>query len=369
MPAPTVAFIETQALFLQTPSPVQTQLVAPQPTASLTSILPPTPALPPLPVLFATPTPSPAGLESLAEFSFQPWALITAVAWSADGSLLAAASGESVILIDAVVLAQRQALAVGVWADGLDFSPVDTNLLAIAGRDGMVQLWDAADGQLLAAWQAHQRGANSVDFSPDGSLLASSGNDGVLRLWDLSAWRQGIGEGGQIEMPLKAYMIGGTFGVRVARFSPDGSLLAATDGSIVRLRSTADQRLARTLSSSQAVFSLSFSPDGGRLAAGEMGAALRLWRLEDGQELALLARPGVSPNAYLWSVAADPQGKLLASGGSDGWIVLWDWESSDLRLAWQAHGRAVTSLAFDPQGVRLASGGLDAVLRLWQAQP
>ncbi len=75
----------------------------------------------------------------------------------------------------------------GVMA--LAFSP-DGKLLAGAGSDGTVRLWDVGSRQLLRSAQRHQGCVWSVAFSPDGTLLASGGNDKTARLWNVADARE-----------------------------------------------------------------------------------------------------------------------------------------------------------------------------------
>lgn len=59
------------------------------------------------------------------------------------------------------------------------------DLLASAGGDGVVQIWDLTAGQPLATLPGHGGAATSVQFSPDGRWLATGDLDGRLRIWGI----------------------------------------------------------------------------------------------------------------------------------------------------------------------------------------
>ena len=67
---------------------------------------------------------------------------------------------------------------------GLRPSP-DGSLLATAGDDLTVRIWDAVTGRHLHALAGHTRRIWSLAFAPSGDLLASAGDDGVVILWNL----------------------------------------------------------------------------------------------------------------------------------------------------------------------------------------
>jgi WD40 repeat protein len=85
-------------------------------------------------------------------------------------------------------LARHQPLTVDNKGVGyVDFSP-NGKLLATAGADNTVLLWDVATGkQHGEPLTGHTEGVGWVEFSPDGKLLASSSADKTVRLWDVDS--------------------------------------------------------------------------------------------------------------------------------------------------------------------------------------
>jgi WD40 repeat protein len=59
-------------------------------------------------------------------------------------------------------------------------------MLATAGDDGVVRLWDLATGAELRRVGGPDDRLRGVAFSPDGRLLAATGTDADIRLWDLA---------------------------------------------------------------------------------------------------------------------------------------------------------------------------------------
>ena len=112
--------------------------------------------------------------------------LVTALAYSPDGSLLASANGfdGSVRIWDPA--AGRLVCSIGSRATSrnpMAFAP-GGRLLATADDDGTVKIWSVATGRLVASLDGRADFLRGVAFSPDGRTLAAIGSDDDVRLWD-----------------------------------------------------------------------------------------------------------------------------------------------------------------------------------------
>jgi predicted NACHT family NTPase len=112
------------------------------------------------------------------------------------------------------------------------------------------------------------------------------------------------------------------------------------------------------------VFAVAFSPDGKLLATGGTDGVVRCWDVASGREILT----GKGHNSWVSSVAFSPDGKTLASSSSDRTVKLWNCHSGECFQTLQGHSDMVRSVAFSPDGKTLASGSDDRTVKLWDCR-
>nr|WP_306337387.1 caspase family protein [Streptomyces sp. KL118A] len=302
-----------------------------------------------------------------------------AVAFSPDGKLLAAtrhgASGDaltpntSIRLLSTATGKTVRTLRTGDHdPESLAFGP-DGGTLASGGGNGTVRLWGPATGAVRHRLTGHEW-VNAVAFSPDGRMLASGGGDAVVRLWNPRT--------GELLRTFVAH----DSGVADVAFSPDGGLLATAGAAVdpggdmsVRLWSPASGRPVRTVKTGKENFwQLAFSPGGTALAGAGADGEVRLWNPRTGRVIRTLDDTDLvdtdfgDTDHFAVSVAFSPDGGLLASGGFDGEVLLWDPAKGKPLSVLVGHKSAVNDLAFDPATRRLATAADDKTVRLWDVE-
>jgi WD40 repeat protein len=240
----------------------------------------------------------------------------------------------------------------------LAFSP-DGTRLGTGSRFGFVSVWDLARRQRLFLLKGYTAAVADLAFSAGGESLVATGEDGTARLWQLSKPQ----ESRVLALPGKTMS-------RVG-YSPDGHRLVVTRP--ITLWDTRTGALERQL---DAADSAAFSPDGKTLATGGSDSRVRLWDVETGRLLRTLDGLPREPNAnhcVVGSLAFSPDGKWLAAGfGQLNWlegeydqvVKVWDLASGQ-EAATLPHRNTVPSLAFSPDGATLATAGYDGTVRLW----
>jgi WD40 repeat protein len=129
----------------------------------------------------------------------------------------------------------------------------------------------------------------------------------------------------------------------------------------IRLWDLESGKEKRTLNGNIPFSCVAFSPDGKLVAAGGGEGTIKLWNGATGREWTSLTHG----DDWVYSVAFSPDGKTLAVGTENDEVLLWDVVAAKFIGALQGHLETVRPVAFSPDGKTLASGGDDDLVKLW----
>jgi COMPASS component SWD3 len=195
-----------------------------------------------------------------------------------------------------------------------------TGMVASAGFDESVRIWDGRDGRCLRAIPAHSDPVTGVSFGPDGSLLVSSSYDGLIRVWDTNSGRC--------------------------------------------LKTIVDD-------DNPSVSSVVFSFNGKYLLAATLDDTIRLWSLQTGKCVKSYSghvnrKYCIAPNFV--SIRTDDErsgGDMhVISGSEDGRVLIWNLNSRTIVLDEKIYEKPVIAVAAHPSRRLIATASMEPELSI-----
>lgn len=223
------------------------------------------------------------------------------------------------------------------------FSP-DGDLLAGAGADGNIYLWNRQSGILVGTFKGHTRPVHSIQFSADGSQILA-GDMLTARIWDIASGKEIF----RADTP--------TNFVLNATFSPDGKYFTTTSKAdpYIRLWSTDKKAPARFVAQT---LGLSAAP----LGFSPLSTATSFYPGQTGPNNAV--RIFMGHEAPVQSVVFFADGKrILSAGGKT--VRLWDVATGNLVDTFEISQFGVTCIALAPDEKTFAVASGDQSIHLW----
>ncbi|MBX9682836.1 MAG: serine/threonine protein kinase [Hyphomicrobium sp.] len=201
-----------------------------------------------------------------------------------------------------------------------------------------------------ADFKAHDGAIKAMSLSGDGRLIVTLGQDNLLKVWTADSHTlQGVisvADGAATSLSVRN----------------NRAVVSHLDGVVSVYDLESRNRLYRFKRNDATVWAATFAGSEDTIAAAGHDWTVALWQTASQTEPVALLQ---GHESAVQTVAVDPAGRWLVSGGADRNVKMWNLDSRDARRTFRNHSDFVSALAFAPDGQTLAAGSLDGVIRLW----
>jgi WD40 repeat protein len=273
----------------------------------------------------------PLALEALEDFPYT---------WQAERAL-----GQ------AVLKHRLQLVLTGLTGDfyAVAWSP-DGTRIAAAGYDSTSIVWDGRTGERLATLSGHEEPVFNLSWSPSGEAIATASDDGTARIWDAATGEE-------------LFTLSGHQGpVNAVVWSPSGDrVVTVSNDATARVWDTATGKELLTLAHEASTIAAAWSPLGNQVAVGDFSGEVIVWDGETGEQLLSLDGHAGAVNDVSWAPSAD----RIATASDDHTARVWDASTGEALQVLTGHKYEVWRARWSPAGDRIVTTALDASTRVW----
>lgn len=282
---------------------------------------------------------------------------IRSLSFNPDGTRLMSGSGDNTLRLwdvqSSAIVRDYVGHAKGI-VQGM-FMPNGRVVLS-GGADTTLRLWDAATGRTIQELRGHTERILSMDVTDDGRYIISSADDDKIRVWDVAT-------GNSVETEPQDEPL------REVRLLPGDQQFFGVGRDGMALWDFATLTLSKSFTDPDSLLSdlyaVDVSDDGTLVATGGNDALVRVWNVASGELLARLEGHEFS----IRDLDFDPTGDRIVSGGLRGEVMVWDWDAPNpLMRALNGHTQTINGVGFSPDGSTILSGSLDFTIRVWDIE-
>jgi WD40 repeat protein len=228
---------------------------------------------------------------------------VKTVAFSPDGRRVAASGNDGMIKLWDLKTEKELGSLVHINSADVDMSvysiAFDRTGKKIYGAngDGTISEWEIAKGKETRVWKAHDGNTFQIKFNSDYSLLASAGFDSTVKLWDTSDWHE------VRSMSTARAAVASNIPSAGLVFSPDGKLIAASGVGLNQKQTSYEyvQALVWKVESGEKLWTidnhkfdingLAFTRDDSLLLTGSVDKTIKFWDMKTGRETRAISFP------------------------------------------------------------------------------